>query len=139
MIKHALPALLATLLLGTTLAAAAQPPRGLAVAEVVIARSVEDHEPVGAGTTFSRTGGPLVCFIRASNRGSEEAAVFVAWEAASNPVARARGGTRLAVPPRQRYRTYARTVIERDAGRYRCVVRDEHGGVLGSAEFELTE
>jgi len=137
--KHSFRALLASILLASTGVAAAQAAGELTVSEVVVARSVEDHEPVEAGTSFSRTGGPLVCFIRASNRTGAESAVLVTWESSANPVSGARGGVRLTVPPSPRFRTYARTAAQREAGSYRCVVRSEDGDVLGSAEFTLTE
>lgn len=119
-------------------AALAQSAREVTVTEVVIATSIEGHEPVGTATSFSR-GTPLVCFIRASNRTGADTTVNVAWEPAGDGApARARGGTSLAVPARPMYRTYARTVVDREPGSYRCVVRSSTGNVLGSADFTIS-
>lgn len=139
MSKNTIRTLLASVVVASAGIAAAQAAGRLTVSEVVIARDIADHEPVEAGTSFSRGSGPLVCFIRAENRTGAEAALLVSWESAANPVGAARGGTRLTVPARPRYRTYARTAVARPAGSYRCVVRDEDGDVLGSAEFSLTD
>lgn len=108
----------------------------ITVAEVVIATGVEDHEPVGVGTTFP-AGTPLYCFIRAQNRTGAEGTITVSWETTENPVGRARGGTSLTIPARPTFRTYARTAVERPAGSYRCVVRGDQGRVLGSADFTV--
>lgn len=139
MSKTSLRALIASIALGATGVAAAQAAGRLTVSEVVIATSVEDHEPVGTATSFSRSGGPLVCFIRAENRTGAEGALLVSWEAGDQPAGPARGGTRLTVAARPRFRTYARTAVQRPAGNYRCVVRSEDGEVLGQAAFTLTE
>ena len=108
----------------------------ITVAEVVIATGVEDHEPVGTATSFP-SGTPLFCFIRAQNRTGAEGTISVSWESAEAPVGRARGGTSLTVPARPTFRTYARSVVERAAGSYRCVVRGSDGRVLGSADFSV--
>jgi hypothetical protein len=115
----------------------AQSTNRLAVSEVVIATGVEDHEPVGTATSFSR-GTPLYCFIRAQNRTGADATLLVSWENAEGEPSRARGGTHLTVPARPSFRTYARTVVARDPGSYRCVVRSEDGAVLGSASFSIS-
>jgi Protein of unknown function (DUF2914) len=119
--------------------ATAQSSGRVTVTEVVVARAIEDHEPVGAGTTFSAADGPFFCFVRVENRSRAEGAVFVAWEAADGGPASARGGLRLAISASPRFRTYARNGMTRAAGAYRCVVRDEDGNVLGSAEYTLTD
>jgi hypothetical protein len=119
--------------------AAAQSSGRLTVTEVVVARAIEDHEPVGAGTTFSAADGPFYCFVRVENRSRAEGAVFVAFEPAEGTPSSARGGLRLAVSANPRFRTYARHGMARAAGSYRCVVRDEGGNVLGSADYTLTE
>lgn len=119
--------------------AAAQSSGRVTVAEVVVARAIEDHEPVGAGTTFSASDGPFFCFVRVENRSRAEGAVFVAWESAEGAPSSARGGLRLGISANPRFRTYARNGMTRPAGAYRCVVRDEGGNVLGSAEYTLTE
>lgn len=119
--------------------AAAQASGRLTVTEVVVARAIEDHEPVGAGTTFSASDGPFFCFVRVENRSRAEGAVFVSWESAEGAPSSARGGLRLAVSASPRFRTYARNAMARDAGAYRCVVRDEDGNVLGSADYTLTQ
>ncbi len=116
----------------------AAPASGVTVAEVVIATSVEDHEPVGAATSFARDTGRLVCFVRVENPTRAESAILVAWERANGePAANARGA-RLAVPGQPRYRTYLRGSSNREPGAYRCVARAEDGTVLGSAPFEIT-
>lgn len=137
--KSSLLFITSLLVLVATSLAAAQSSRGVTVTEVVVARAIEDHEPVGAGTSFSAADGPLFCFVRVENRSRAEGAVFVSWERADGAPSRARGGQRLAISANPRFRTYARTAVARPAGSYRCVVRDEAGDVLGSADYTLTE
>lgn len=110
----------------------------LTVAEVVIATSVEDHEPVGAAASFASGPSRLVCFVRVENPGRSESAILVSWERASGEPAAAERGFRLAVPGQARYRTFVRGSANRAAGSYRCVARAEDGTVLGSADFEIT-
>jgi hypothetical protein len=137
--KSSLLFITALLVLVATGLAAAQPSRSLTVTEVVLARAIEDHEPVGAGTSFSAADGPFFCFVRVENRSRAEGAVFVAWERAEGAPGGARGGLRLPVSASPRFRTYARNAMAHPAGSYRCVVRDEQGNVLGSADYTLTE
>jgi len=115
----------------------AQSARKVVVTEVVVATSVEDHEPVGTATSFS-SGTPLMCFIRAQNRTGADATIRVTWEAGEGAAQRARGGVSLTVPARPTFRTYARSASTRAAGSYRCVVRAEDGEVLGSAAFTIS-
>ena len=51
---------------------------GVSVAEVVIATSVADHEPVGTATSFARGPSRLVCFVRVENPERAESAILVA-------------------------------------------------------------
>lgn len=137
--KSSLLFITALLVLVASSLAAAQSSRRVTVTEVVMARAIEDHEPVGAGTTFSTSDGPFFCFVRVENHSRADGAVFVAWERAEGTPSYARGGLRLAIAASPRFRTYARNAMTRPAGAYRCVVRDEDGNVLGSADYTLTE
>lgn len=139
MTKSPLLLLSSLLVLVVSSLAAAQASGRVTVTEVVVARAIEDHEPVGGGTTFAHTDVPLFCFVRVENRSHADSAVYVSWERADGAPASARGGVRLAIPARPRFRTYARNAVEHAAGAYRCVVRGEDGEVLGSADFTLTE
>jgi hypothetical protein len=112
----------------------------LAVAEVVIATAVEEHEPVSPGTTFARGSTPLVCFPRIENGPRTPTAVYVAWERAEgDPAEATERGVRLDVPGQRRQRTFIRGSSNRAPGAWRCVVRAEDGRVLGHADFSITE
>jgi hypothetical protein len=115
--KSSLLFITALLVLVASSLAAAQASGRLTVTEVVMAHDVEDHEPVGAGTTFSASDRQFFCFVRVENRSHAEGAVFVAWERAEGAPSSARGGLRLAVSASPRLRTDARNAMARNATR----------------------
>lgn len=112
---------------------------GLRISEMVTASELEGGVPVSPVAAFTRGDGRIYCFVRVENRSRAETAIRVSFESAGRELRARRGGVRLAIPARWRYRTFARIPASRAAGNYRCVARAESGEVLRSVEFSVTE
>jgi len=111
-------------------------PVALELVSLTLAKGIEEGQPVDPGDSFARSDGRIFAIVRLTNPSRTETHVRVAWENAEGPE---RQGMRLQIPAQARYRTVARTGTGRPAGRYRCVVRDASGNVLGQQEFSVTE
>ena len=113
----------------------------LTVAEITTARAYTSAE--GASdptTTFRRTDGRVFVVVRIENPARTEQDIRVAFERAEGTAAPgARGGVALHIPASPRYRTMARISTNRAPGRWRAVVRNAEGEVIGQVEFEITE
>lgn len=112
---------------------------GVSISEMVTASALEGGVPVSPVSSFSRGDGRIYCFVRVRNTTRAETAIRVSFESAEREVRARRGGVRLAIPARRRYRTFARIPASRAAGDYRCVARAETGEVLRSIAFSVTE
>ena len=141
-----LPRTLFTLALTLGLALSALAPAraqdaALTVAEISTARAYTAAEgATDATTTFSRTDGRVYVVVRIENPTRAEQDIRVAFERAEGTAAPgARGGVALHLPASPRYRTVARTSTNRAPGRWRAVVRNAEGAVIGQVEFEITE
>ena len=111
------------------------------VAEISTSRAYTAAEgATDATTTFRRTDGRVFVVVRIENPTGAEQDIRVAFERAEETaVAGARGGVALHIPASPRYRTVARTSTNRAPGRWRAVVRNAEGAVIGQVEFEITE
>lgn len=111
------------------------------VAEITTARAYSAAEGASdATTTFRRTDGRVFVVVRIENPTRAEQDIRVAFERAEGTAAPgARGGVALHIPASPRYRTVARTSTNRAPGRWRAVVRNAEGAVIGQVEFEITE
>lgn len=141
-----LPRSLFTLALTLGLALSALAPAraqdaALTVAEISTARAYTAAEgATDPTTTFSRTDGRVFVVVRIENPARTEQDIRVAFERAEGTAAAGtRGGVALHIPASPRYRTVARTSTNRAPGRWRAVVRNAEGEVIGQVEFEITE
>ena len=110
---------------------------GFSVTELVLSKSIENHDPVDPGTTFSRADGRIYATVRIANPDRTATSIRVAWERVGDPANH--GGVTLEIPARVHYRVVARTGTQRAAGRYRCVVYNAEDEEISATEFELTE
>lgn len=110
---------------------------GLRVRRLVLARSVEDREPVDPATSFSAAGGGRVyAFVEVDNPAREATELTIAWASADS--GEERGATSVSVGAMPRWRTWAFTAVGRHRGPMVAVVRDSEGTLLGRAPFEVT-
>jgi Protein of unknown function (DUF2914) len=118
----------------------AAPVRAPGVAELRVKRLVVTHgiskrEPLAAGTLLAGDG-PLFAFVELSNRGDHAGTIKLTFEPA--------GGTHevghiaLHVPAHVgRWRTWGRTVLVNQPGKWNVIVRDAQGRQLAREPFEL--
>ncbi|MFK7987495.1 MAG: hypothetical protein AB8I08_15855 [Sandaracinaceae bacterium] len=130
---------LATLLFAGLLATGATAQDTLSVREIMLGSQLEAGVPTAQEDSFARNSGAVYCVVRLNNPGAQETAVRIAFERAEGEPANRPAGHRLTVPARRRYRTLARSGTARAPGSYRCVVRDDEGTVLSSANYTITE
>ena len=110
---------------------------GLRVRRLILARNVEDREPVDPSTRFSAAaGGRVYAFIEVDNPARTEAELTIAWTRASG--GEERGATTVRVGAMPRWRTWAFTSVARHSGNMLAVVRDSEGNLLARANFEVT-
>jgi len=107
----------------------------IGLARLVVAGGVEGREPVEAGASFPRDGGPLYAFLEARNPTSEPLELEVAFE---GPDGRSLGRIDLRIPASvPRWRTWARTRRIGDPGDWRVIVRTTEGEVVGQTPFRI--
>lgn len=126
--------------LGVVKASPAMAPARLAgpelrVKRLVVTRGISKREPLAAGTL--RAGdGPLVAFVELSNRGDQAGTIELTFERVGSK--HEVGHIALHVPAHVgRWRTWGRTALVDQPGKWNVVVRDAQGKELAHAPFEL--
>ena len=115
----------------------AEEEQGLRISKIVLAKDIDEGQPIEPGTSFSQDDGRVFALIYVDNPEREETTVRVSWQRDGGPHWR---GFPLGIPAASRYRTVARTMTStREPGIYKCVVSDDSGVVLDLAEFKITE
>ncbi|MEM9187930.1 MAG: hypothetical protein AAGF12_02045 [Myxococcota bacterium] len=110
----------------------------LQLMELVLARGVEDRAPVDPAHTFSKADDDQIyCYVRVANPDREETVVYMQWELVERPSDEWGREQRIGGSPE--WVTFRYTGTRRRAGRYRCVVRDDSGELLGQIAYDLTE
>jgi hypothetical protein len=106
---------------------------GLRVKRLVVTREVVAREPVQVDRLV--TNEPVVAFVELANNGAEEGRIAITFEyPGKNPV----GHIELPVKAEQsRWRTWGRTHLVTEAGRWQAVVRSLDGTELARQEFEV--
>lgn len=112
-------------------------PRASAVVarRVLLARGVENREPVGVGTAFRRDGSPVYAFLEVQNPGAPTT-VTVRFARADDPTHTV-GNVVLSVPTSARWRTWSFTRLARTPGAWAATVEGPDGQELGRAEFTM--
>jgi len=108
---------------------------GLTVRRLVVARDVENREPVGAGRRFSDSGEPLFAFLEMASESDEAQQIQVTFEHDGGTSV---GHVTLEIPANApRWRTWALSHNIGRAGEWRAVVRTSEGELLGELSFEI--
>jgi hypothetical protein len=111
--------------------------QGLRVSKIVLAKDIDEGQPIEPGASFSQDDGRVFALIYVDNPNREETTVRVSWQREDGPHWR---GFPLEIPAVSTYRTVARTMTStREPGIYKCVVSDDSGVVLDFAEFKISE
>ena len=110
---------------------------GLHLSRMVIARGIEEREPLDSGTRFEVTNdGRIYAYIEVANPDAVEDEVEVKWVQAESPdevISR----VNVNVGPHPRWRTWAYTSLIREPGQYLAVVTDSEGRLIARAPFEV--
>ena len=108
---------------------------GLSVRELLVAESIEDRQPVGAGQRFNSNLPQIIAFLNVANDTPEPRVLMVAFE---RPDGRTTGQISLNIPPQAgRWRTWARSRNVRSEGRWSAVVTTPTGEEVGRIPFDV--
>ena len=108
----------------------------LQVKRLIIAKDVENREPVEPASAFATTfDGPIYAFVEVGNRDRVASEVYVSFIREGGIE---RGPITLRVGPAPRWRTWANTRLAKQKGTWFAVVRDASGKELARREFEIT-
>ncbi len=111
---------------------------GVHLKRLVLARAVENREPIEAGTTFEIDSEKRIyAFISVVNPTASESEVTVSWAPADG--GRERGKTIVSVGAHPRWRTWAYTRGIQTPGKWKVIIRNSAGEIIGEAPFEVTE
>jgi hypothetical protein len=105
---------------------------GFKVARLVLARSIEDREPVGIANVFSKTDDQVYCFLEAKDVTKNTHVDFI-WYYKGVETAR----IELPVRKSSRWRTYSSKKFGVRTGQWRVDLVDADGNVLESLSFEV--
>ena len=112
---------------------------GLQLTELTLAADVVDRQAVDPRHTFSKASDQRVyCLVRLDNEDRVETEIFMGWERVGRPPPDD-PGREMTVRAGPRYVTWLYRGTRQPPGRYRCVVRDLGGELLGQVAYELTE
>lgn len=110
---------------------------GLRIKAMVVCRAVEDRQPVGAGTSFSRAeGGRLFTHVLLENPGARATKINLTWQRPDGVVLQ---GVHLDVPSRPSYVTWAVRGMPPQTGSWVALARSPEGTVLARQEIEVVE
>ena len=116
---------------------------GLRLTTLTLGPALESREIVDPRTTFSKASDDRVyCHARLENPDRSATTLYLGWESDDRPIDpddQSAWGRAMSIPAQPRYVTFGYRGTGQRAGRYRCVIRDEDGVVLGRANYELTE
>lgn len=109
---------------------------GLEIKRLVVTDEVKDREPAETGA-LEAGAGPVYAFVELVNKAAGEAGIVITFEHESGKKV---GYVELDVPGDQsRWRTWGRTRMIREPGRWEAVVRGTDGRELGRQSFEVTQ
>jgi len=114
--------------------ALAQDNPALTVEDIRICTSVQDRQPVGSDTSFSRDIGHLYCFTKLSGD-QDYATIYHAWYYNDKEMLRVELNTKA-----KTWRTWStKSISDSWTGNWRVDVLSSDGNVLGSIEFTIRE
>ena len=107
----------------------------LELRRLVMARGVENHEPVGSAESFVHDGTALFAFMQVANPSSEDQEIVIRYQHSSGQIV---GPVQLNVPAGSRgWRTFTRTYWIRHPGVWTVSVETTDGQQLGQHEFTM--
>lgn len=112
-------------------------PEEVHVVRFVLAKDVQDREPMGETDTFSTDTDKIFAFVHLENSEGAPYAFRVHWEPADGPPSPY--GVKLNVRTSPRFRTWAYTRIHRSPGLYRAVLRTLEGEEIARREFVIED
>ncbi len=119
----------------TTATEETAPTTALELQRVVMARGVENHEPVGGAESFVHDGTALFAFMQVANPSTEDQEIVIRYQHSSGQIV---GPVRLNVPAGSRgWRTFTRTYWVRHPGEWTVSVETSDGHSLGQADFTI--
>ena len=108
---------------------------GVSLRRLVVARGIEDREPVEHGVGFAAQERPMYAFLDVQNRTDEDRLLQVTFE---DEAGTAVGHVELDIPAEApRWRTWMRSRMVTTPGRWNAIVRDGSGELLGRVAFDL--
>lgn len=111
---------------------------GLHLSRIVMARGIEEREPIDSGTRFSVSSSEerIYAYIEVANPDSAEDELEVRWIRADSPDD-VISSVQVNVGPHPRWRTWAYTSLIRQPGSYMAIVADSEGRLIARAPFEV--
>lgn len=106
--------------------------KGITIARMEIAGSIENREPAGVASTFSATQEKVWCFVEFQNV-SEDTNVNYAWSLDGKEVDK----VPQTIKASSRYRTWSNKTIAGRKGDWKVDIIDESGAVLKSVSFKI--
>lgn len=106
----------------------------LSVSRFVLARNIEQREPVGEDESFE-DGEPIVAFLQFRNEGMPDE-VRIRWEKRSDRGNKRRRSATIRVGTSEHYRTWSRTA-SLTPGKYDCIVETLDGERISELSFEV--
>jgi hypothetical protein len=107
------------------------------VKRLVIARGVENREPIGAAPNFAKSEGKRIyAFVEVGNRSPSASEVSVSFR---HKGGQEHGRVPLRVGASPRWRTWAYTDLATEVGAWEAVVRNARGDIIGRQSFTVTE
>lgn len=106
--------------------------KGITIARMEIAGSIENREPAGIAVSFSASHEKVWCFVEFQNV-DKETTVNYAWSLDGKEVDK----VPQTIKASSRYRTWSNKTIAGRKGEWKVDIIDESGAVLKSAAFKI--
>ncbi len=108
----------------------------LQLTELLVAKGVENRQPVGAGTVFpAGNKDRLYAFLNVLNPSQQPHELTVSFAFLGD--GKERGTVTVRVGAQKRWRTWAFTRVATKVGKWQVVVRDAQGKLIGTTPFEI--
>ena len=102
------------------------------IKKVVVAKDVQNRQPIGVSDTFSSNIGKVYCFIMAKNI-KQNSEIIVTWYHAEKKI----HTYKLPLKKGNMWRTFAYKNISGKKGKWRVVIRDANRHIYKSAPFTV--
>jgi hypothetical protein len=104
------------------------------VKRLVVARGIENHEPIEISDAFKLEAKPIYAFVELENGSGNDSEIVVSFEKGSKRT----GMVELAVPSNaKRWRTWGKSNRVNEAGQWYAVVKNSEGKELARTPFSI--